>query len=312
MMAEKEIRLANGWLFIPVFFALFPVALVLIIMQHEKLLDAGLHAAVFAIPLILLWLLGLAGFIVVNPNEARVITLFGKYAGTVKDSGLYYGNPFYKAQKVSQRVLTLETGQTKTPPVKDAAGKVLQEAQTKRAPSKVNDKDGTPIEIAAIVVWKVINTAEAVFMVDNFEEYVQMQSEAALRNLATQYRYDSPEGEFSLRSNIEEIAERLKYEVQQRVSQAGVEIIEARISHLAYAPEIAAAMLQRQQAGAIIAARAQIVDGAVGMVEHALELLAQKKVMELTDERKAAMVSNLLVVLCSHSVPQPVISAGTH
>jgi regulator of protease activity HflC (stomatin/prohibitin superfamily) len=259
----------------------------------------------------LVWLVGLAGFLVVNPNEARVVQLFGKYVGTLKEQGFYYGNPFYRAQRVTLRVQTFETGQTKTPERKDMQGRVIEAAQSKRMPSKVNDKDGTPIEIAAIVVWRVVNTAESVFQVDDVQDFVHMQSEAALRNLASHYSYDAQDGEFALRGHIDEVAGRLKKEVQARVDQAGVTIEEARISYLAYAPEIAAAMLQRQQAGAIIAARSRIVEGAVGMVEHALEMLAHKNIIELDEERKAAMVSNLLVVLCGHSVPQPVVNTGT-
>ena len=181
-----------------------------------------------------------------------------------------------------------------------------------RRPSKVNDRDGTPIEIAAVVVWKVVNAAGAVFNVDAYEEFVHIQSDAALRNLASRYRYDGREEDgFSLRGHIDEVADQLKREVQDRLQDAGIEVLEARISYLAYAPEIAAAMLQRQQAGAIVAARALIVEGAVGMVEHALDELAKKGLVEFDPERKAAMVSNLMVVLCGHTIPQPVLNTGT-
>ena len=200
----------------------------------------------------------------------------------------------------------------KTEETKDQLGRVVDAASSHREPVKVNDKDGTPIEIAAVVVWKVVNPAEAVFHVDDYEEFVKIQADAALRNLASRYSYDAPEADsHSLRGHIDEVAGQLKHELQERMRQAGVEVQEARISYLAYAREIAAAMLQRQQAGAIIAARAQIVAGAVGMVEHALEMLAERHVVELDPERRAAMVSNLLVVLCGHTVPQPVLNTGT-
>jgi regulator of protease activity HflC (stomatin/prohibitin superfamily) len=186
------------------------------------------------------------------------------------------------------------------------------QASTHREPIKVNDKDGTPIEISAVVLWKVVNPTEAVFQVDDYEEFVKLQADAALRSLASRYSYDAPDSDaHSLRGHIEEVAAQLKHELHTRMQMAGVEVLEARISYLAYAREIAAAMLQRQQAGAIVAARSQIVAGAVGMVESALELLKERNVIELDPERRAAMVSNLLVVLCGHSVPQPVLNTGT-
>lgn len=229
------------------------------------------------------------GLFVVNPNEARVVQLFGKYVGTEKRPGLRYANPFTTRKKVSVRIRNFESGKL-----------------------KVNDHEGNPIEIAAVVVWKVVDTAEAIFEVDNYENFVQVQSEAALRNLATSYPYDQhKEGEKSIRSHTNEIAEEIKAEVQKRLLKAGVEVIESRISHLAYAPEIASAMLQRQQAGAVIAARTRIVEGAVSMVEMALEQLAAKDIVELDAERKAAMVSNLLVVLCSDRHTQPVVNTGS-
>ena len=230
-----------------------------------------------------------AGLFVVNPNEARVIQLFGRYAGTEKQPGLRYANPFTTRRKVSARVRNFESGKL-----------------------KVNDHDGNPIEIAAVVVWKVTDTAEAVFEVDDYENFVQVQSEAALRNLATSYPYDTHEVDVkALRSHTNEIATQLKDEIQARLTKAGVEVIEARISHLAYAPEIASAMLQRQQAGAIIAARQRIVEGAVSMVEMAIQQLAEREVIEFDMERKAAMISNLLVVLCSDRHTQPVVNTGT-
>jgi regulator of protease activity HflC (stomatin/prohibitin superfamily) len=231
----------------------------------------------------------LRGFFVVNPNEAKVLTLFGKYSGSVKHDGFHWANPLLTRKRISLRVHNFESSKI-----------------------KVNDLEGNPIEIAAVVVWRVVETAEAMFEVQDYEHYVKVQSEAAVRNLSTQYPYDAHlEGHKSLRGNTQEIAEQLKTEVQERLAKAGVEALEARINHLAYAPEIASAMLQRQQAGAIIAARQRIVEGAVGMVEMALELLSSRNVVHLDDERKAAMVSNLLVVLCGDRNTQPVINTGT-
>lgn len=232
---------------------------------------------------------GLFGLTVVNPNESHVVTLFGKYTGSVKNPGLWWVNPFSLRKRVSLRVRNFES-----------------------AKLKVNDHDGNPIEIAAVVVWRVVDSAEAIFEVDNYQEFVSVQSEAALRNLATTHAYDSHvDGAMSLRGNTAEIAEDLRKEIQARLEKAGVEVIESRISHLAYAPEIAGAMLRRQQASAIVAARQKFVEGAVGMVEMALDQLKAKQVVELDDERKAAMVSNMLVVLCSDQHTQPVVNTGT-
>ena len=231
----------------------------------------------------------LGGLFVVNPNEARVLQLFGDYVGTVKEDGLRWANPFYTKRSIMLRVRNFES-----------------------AKLKVNDHDGNPIEIAAVVVWKVVDTAEACFEVDNYEHYMTVQTEAAIRNLASHYPYDAHiEGEFSLRGSTDEVAARLKTEIQARLDKAGVRVIEARISHLAYAPEIASAMLRRQQAGAIIAARQRIVEGAVGMVEQALDLLQKSDKVKLDEERKAAMVSNLLVVLCADREAQPVVNTGS-
>lgn len=231
----------------------------------------------------------LFGFFTVGPNEGMVLQLFGSYAGTAKEPGLRWANPFYSKHRISLRIRNFET--TKL---------------------KVNDNRGNPIEIGAIVVWRVVDSAEAMFQVDNYENYVHVQSESALRNLATGYAYDTySEGEGSLVGHTAEVSSKLRVEIQDRLAQAGVEVMEARISHLAYAPEISSAMLQRQQASAVVAARAKIVEGAVGMVEMALELLSEKKVVELDEERKAAMVSNLLVVLCSDRHTQPVVNTGT-
>jgi regulator of protease activity HflC (stomatin/prohibitin superfamily) len=230
-----------------------------------------------------------AGFTVVNPNEAKVIQLFGVYKGSIKEQGFYWVNPLTSRRTVSLRVRNFESGRL-----------------------KVNDHDGNPIEIAAVVVWRVVETAEAVFHVDDYEHFVHVQTESALRNLATSYPYDAhQEGQLSLRMSAGEIAHRLREEIQERLAKAGVEVIEARISHLAYAPEIASAMLRRQQASAIIAARQKIVEGAVSMVEMALEQLSSRRVVELDEERKATMVSNLLVVLCSDRDAQPVVNTGT-
>jgi regulator of protease activity HflC (stomatin/prohibitin superfamily) len=229
------------------------------------------------------------GVFMVNPNEAKVLQLFGGYVGTAKKDGLRWANPFYTKKRISLRVRNFESSHL-----------------------KVNDIDGNPIEIAAVFVWKVVDTAEAIFEVDDFEHYVKVQSESALRNLATSYAYDSHDDKLvSLRGHTTEVADHLKREIQERLAKAGVSVLEARISHLAYAPEIAAAMLQRQQAGAIIAARQRIVEGAVGMVEMALDMLSQKSIINLDEDRKAAMVSNLLVVLCGDRNTQPVINTGT-
>ena len=237
-------------------------------------------------PIILFLFLGLFA---VPPNEARVLQLFGRYVGTVRSPGLRYTNPLYTKQRISVRVRNFETTR-----------------------SKVNDTDGNPIEMAAVVVWRVVDTAVATFQVDDYVNYVHVQSESAVRNLATHYPYDTQEdGQLSLRGNTEEVAGQLQAEIQGRLTEAGVEVLEARITHLAYAPEIASAMLQRQQAGAIIAARTQIVEGAVSMVQMALDQLSARNVVELDEERKAAMVSNLLVVLCGDRSTQPVLNTDS-
>jgi regulator of protease activity HflC (stomatin/prohibitin superfamily) len=239
--------------------------------------------------LILVEVFLLVGTFVVNPNEGRVMQFFGDYVGTVKSPGLRWANPFYTKKRISLRIRNFESARL-----------------------KVNDNEGNPIEIAAVVVWRVVDTAEAVFEVDDYQNFVKVQSEAAVRNLATSYKYDAHEDDqMSLRGNTGEVAEHMKKEIQDRLAKAGVEVMEARISHLAYAPEIAQAMLQRQQAGAIIAARQRIVEGAVGMVQMALDMLSQREILELDNERRAAMVSNLLVVLCGERSTQPVINTGT-
>jgi len=230
----------------------------------------------------------LGGIFIVNPNEAKVLVLFGKYAGTVREPGMYWANPFFKRTNVSLRIRNFESTRL-----------------------KVNDHDGNPIEIASIIVWKVVDSAEATFEVEDYNDYVRVQSESAVRILATLHPYDAhQEGQLSLRGNINEVAEQLKREIQERVTKAGVEVLEARISHLAYSPEIAAAMLRRQQASAIIAARQKIVEGAVSMVEMALHQLTDRKIVEMDEARKATMVSNLMVVLCSEHNAQPVLNMG--
>jgi regulator of protease activity HflC (stomatin/prohibitin superfamily) len=266
-----------------------PVWAVIHAAKNASLDSPPVWTIVFWILVLVLDCIAMAGFFSVQPNQGVVLTLFGRYVGTVRDSGLRFTNPFYAKKPVSLRVRNFET-----------------------AKLKVNDLDGNPIEIAAVVVWKVTDTAEAIFQVDSFENYVHVQSESAVRNLATAYAYDSHDDQkMSLRGHTAEVAEHLKQEIQERLSVAGVEAIEARISYLAYAPEIAAAMLRRQQASAVIAARQKIVEGAVGMVEMALESLASKHVVTLDEERKASMVSNLLVVLCSEAAAQPVLNAGS-
>ena len=285
MIRERERQVMNGAL-------MLVVGLVTLLLSMAMFIYAirtrQTTVVVGSILLMVTGLTVLAGLFTVAPNEARVLQLFGAYVGTVRTPGLRWANPLYTKHKVSTRIRNFES-----------------------AKLKVNDLDGNPIEIAAVAVWRVVDTAEAVFEVDDYNNYVHVQSESALRNLATSYAYDSHDDQESLRGSTNKIAEHLKQEVQDRLSKAGVEVMEARISHLAYAPEIAAAMLQRQQAGAIIAARQKIVEGAVGMVEMALEMLSAKHVVELDNERKAQMVSNLLVVLCGERGTQPVVNTGT-
>jgi len=249
--------------------------------------DAAL--AVLWVVILIVAIFGLAGLFTVQPNDAKVLTLFGKYVGTVRDQGLWWANPFFVKKRISLRIRNFET-----------------------AKLKVNDNHSNPIEIGSIVVWKVVDSAEALFEVDDYAHFVVMQSEAAVRALAQTYPYDahSP-NEISLSTNPSEVSAALQVAVQDRLQKAGIDVIEARISHLAYAPEIASAMLRRQQAAAIIAARQRIVEGAVGMVENALVLISEKGIVTLDDERKAAMVSNLLVVLCSDRDAQPIVNTGS-
>ena len=283
MIKEQELRGMPG----------FPIA-VLVVLVGLACVGISIMQPVpeVVVPAVIVGLLDIfvgMGLFIVNPNEAKVVQLFGRYVGTVNEPGLKWANPFYHKRPISVRVRNFESNKL-----------------------KVNDFDGNPIEIAAVVVWRVVDTAEAAFQVDDYQNYVHVQSEAALRNLATQHPYDAHvDGQLSLRGHTTEIAGQLQKEVQDRLSKAGVEVIEARISHLAYAPEIAGAMLRRQQASAVVAARQKIVEGAVGMVDMALELLKSKQVVELDEDRKAAMVSNLLVVLCGERDAQPVVNTGT-
>jgi regulator of protease activity HflC (stomatin/prohibitin superfamily) len=269
-----------------------PLFLALIGLAGATWLLIGLMTAPAILAAVIIFIVStlvLVGLFVVNPNEARVLQLFGAYVGTAKEAGLRWANPFYTKRKISVRVRNFETGKL-----------------------KVNDNSGNPVEVATVVVWKVVDTAEACFNVDDYKDFVHVQSEAALRNLATRFPYvNYDEGGKALSSHTGEISDQLKVEIQARLEKAGVQVQEARISHLAYSPEIAAAMLQRQQASAVVAARQTIVEGAVGMVESALDALARKQVIRLDEERKAAMVSNLLVVLCSDRHTQPVINTGS-
>jgi regulator of protease activity HflC (stomatin/prohibitin superfamily) len=286
MIREREAASLPG---LPVLFVLLlALAVTIYALVNRTFGDSALVVVTEAL-LIILWCFLMAGLFVVNPNEGRVMQFFGDYVGTVKTPGLRWANPFYTKKRISLRVRNFESARL-----------------------KVNDNEGNPIEIAAVVVWRVVDTAEAIFEVDDYQNFVKVQSEAAVRNLATSYKYDAhEEDQMSLRGNTAAVAEHMKKEIQDRLAKAGVEVLEARISHLAYAPEIAQAMLQRQQAGAIIAARQRIVEGAVGMVQMALDMLSQREILELDNERKAAMVSNLLVVLCGERATQPVINTGT-
>lgn len=280
MISEKQGFSLNG----------YALVLVLPIIQLVSVyLIANQLALGISIPLAIITLICFAGFFMVQPNQGKVMTLFGSYVGTVKHNGLRWTIPFFMRKAISLRVRNFESGKI-----------------------KVNDNLGNPIEIATIVVWSVTDTAEAMFEVDDYESYVTIQSEAALRNLTSCFPYDPQEEEdVALRSHPLQISEKLKEEIQERLGKAGVTVHEARISHLAYAQEIASAMLQRQQATAIIAARSKIVEGAVGMVEMALERLKDKNVVDLDEERKAVMVSNLLVVLCGDKSTQPIVNTGT-
>lgn len=274
-------------------FAALIVSLIVVAVGIERIITGGNAREPFTAgigaALVLVAVLGLTGLFTVQPNEGKVLTLFGRYVGTVRSSGLFWANPFYSKKAVSLRTRNFET-----------------------AKLKVNDNHSNPIEIGAVVVWRVVDTAEAMFEVDDYTNYVMMQSEAAVRALAQSYPYDAHgANDIALSTHPAEVSGALQAAVSDRLQKAGVEVIEARLSHLAYAPEIASAMLRRQQAAAIIAARAKIVEGAVGMVENALALLGERGVIALDEERKASMVSNLLVVLCSDRDAQPVMNTGT-
>lgn len=284
---EIEAKAMNGWAML----VLLLGAAVGLVLWFVEIIAAGATATfIIAWSLsMLVWATLLGGFFTLQPNMAAVLVLFGRYVGTVKTSGFHWANPFYSKTRVSLRARNMN------------AEKI-----------KVNDSRGNPIEIAAVIVWRVTNTAQAIFDVDDFVHYVLIQSESALRHLASSYAYDSTEeGQLTLRGSMDEVSETLTKELQERGSKAGVRVDEARLSHLAYAPEIAHAMLQRQQAEAIVAARTRIVDGAVGMVEMALERLDKHSTVKLDDEKRAAMVSNLLVVLCGDRSAQPVVNTGT-
>jgi regulator of protease activity HflC (stomatin/prohibitin superfamily) len=285
-VTETAAKRMSGYVALAMFFVLLAVNAYLIYYMAINRLPEYLW---FEIPLFIVTMIFPAGLFVVQPNEARVLVLFGRYIGSVRDSGFWYANPFAIKRHVSLRIRNFNSEKI-----------------------KVNDLHGNPIEIAAVVVWRVVDSARALFDVDHYENFVAIQSETAIRALATEYPYDAPEEDIpSLRSKPQEIAEQMKHQVQVRLEIAGVEVTEARISHLAYAPEIAQAMLRRQQAQAVIAARKKIVEGAVGMVDQALHTLSEQKIVELDEEKKATMVNNLLVALVSEVQAQPVINAGT-
>ncbi len=286
MIREKERKIPSGYLMLVLILLAQSATIYWFVLEVLALSVSGIiTSSIVMSAVFILWF----GFFMVHPNEARVMQLFGAYAGTAREAGLRWANPFYSTQRVSVRVRNFESGKL-----------------------KVNDSRGNPIEIAAVVVWRVVDTAEAIFEVDDYEQFVTIQSESALRNLTTTYPYEPHEGEgLALRSDPAEIAQALREEIQDRLEEAGVNVIEARISHLAYAPEIANAMLRRQQASAVIAARTQIVAGAVGMVKMALDELNAEQVVDLDEERKAAMVGNLLTVLCSEEGASPVLNTGS-
>ncbi len=285
MIQEKPASAFNGWLMVIV----LPLVMIASGLGVAYTVKGNNAWGLLFVVLIVIAAFCMNGFFVVNPNMATVTTVFGSYAGSVKTPGFWWMNPFSVKRHLSLKVRNFESGHL-----------------------KVNDHEGNPVEIAAIVVWKVVETAEALFNVENYEDFVRVQSESAIRNMASTYPYDShQETVLSLRGNTNEVADNLKHEIHQRLEKAGIEIVEARISHLAYAPEIAGTMLRRQQANAIIAARTRIVEGAVSMVEMALDKLEEGGKVKLDDERKASMVSNLLVVLTSDRDAQPIVNTGT-
>ena len=311
---ERVVRVKNGWVMLLVWLGLMVAAVSGILYFGSSPISV-----VILVSLPELVVLMALGFFSLQPNEARVLLLFGEYKGTVRDAGLHWGNPFYSNGPANTGAYhAYQAAKAKgepAPPTKRSSrrNKISLRARTFNSEKlKVNDSGGNPIEIGAVVVWRVHDTAQAMFDVDEYEGYVHTQSESALRHLATQYSYDGGEGsEINLRSNVEEVSLALSAELQERLAKAGVRVDEARLTHLAYAPEIAQVMLRRQQAEAVIAARGKIVHGAVSMVHMALQELAEKGVVQLDDERRAAMVSNLMVVLCGESEVHPVVNAGT-
>src|SRR5271157_330779 len=326
--AERVVLVQNGWVMLPIVVALLLADLALLIFSiGDEAFVTGQVRAVLIVAAslgLVVCVILLKGFFTLQPNEARVLVLFGDYKGTVRTSGFHWGNPFYTNGSLHIGTFTVGSEmQNKQAGAKmvPAAGsrqtlgrnKMSLRARTLNGDKlKVNDKRGNPIEIAAVVVWRVEDTAQAMFDVDNYENYVPTQSESALRHLASLYSYDyGEENETTLRSGVTEVSQALRTELQERLAKAGVVVDEARLTHLAYAPEIAQAMLRRQQAEAVIAARQKIVHGAVSMVDMALRDLAEKHVVQLDDERKAAMVSNLIVVLCGEAEVHPVINTGT-
>jgi regulator of protease activity HflC (stomatin/prohibitin superfamily) len=324
---EIEARVQSGWLMLPVLLglllgdiALFIYSIAAGVKENGQPIVSLLILAALILPACIIMLTGL---FTLQPNEARVLILFGAYKGTVRQHGFHWGNPFYSNGPRVSLAVKLADARAKQSADKDGSAPLQVKYSSRQKISlrartlnmeriKVNDKRGNPIEIAAVVVWRVQDTAQAAFDVDNYENYVQTQSETSLRHLASSYAYDhGEENEVTLRSGVDEVSQALRRELQERLDKAGVEVDEARLTHLAYAPEIAQAMLRRQQAEAVIAARQKIVQGAVSMVDMALKELADKHVVTLDDERKAAMVSNLMVVLCGESEVHPVVNAGT-
>jgi regulator of protease activity HflC (stomatin/prohibitin superfamily) len=325
---ERPVSVANGWILLPTFLILLLSDVVVFIFsiqdgtQNSGHPDLGLLiSSLLLLPVLIICL---TGFFTLQPNEARVLVLFGDYKGTVRTSGFHWGNPFYSngpqqaglaAQLAEAQAKAAAAGKAGAAPARKSLGrnKISLRARTLNGEKlKVNDRRGNPIEIGAVVVWRVGDTAQATFDVDNYENYVSTQSESALRHLASVYSYDyGEEHEITLRGNATEVSQALRTELQERLAPAGVVVDEARLTHLAYSPEIAQAMLRRQQAEAVIAARQKIVQGAVSMVDMALKELAEKHVVSLDDERKASMVSNLMVVLCGETEVHPVINTGT-
>ncbi|MCI7767610.1 MAG: SPFH domain-containing protein [Oscillospiraceae bacterium] len=322
---EKELHAPNGLAIAFLFILLYIAAGVGIIPAGMNLDNDNPTYGAFLLTICIIWLcvgwIPFMGIKVIRPNEALVLTLFGKYTGTLKKEGIFFVNPFSSAvnpasaaeQAPQAGVQISADGKAEIKSASSVSKKLSLKAMTlNNKKQKINDKDGNPVEVSIVVIWKIANTAKAVFNVDNYQEYISIQADSTLRDVASLYPYDvGNDGGKSLRGSSAEVAENLKAELQRRVADAGLEVIEARITHLAYAPEIAAAMLQRQQAAAIIEARQKIVDGAVGMVEMALERITENNVCDLDDERKAQMVSNLLVVLCGNKDAQPIVNSGS-